>query len=330
MRTMNNKLITIVLLFCIGFVACEEEPEPLTPVESLSIIETMLGDEAEYSEFVKILTKAGLINRMENSEGTFTIFAPTNAAINEYYNRIAAMDSTVNANDTISIINQINGDRLSKDFAYHLVSQLLTTEDLQGSGYIATQSEGGVGGNRLSFYYDNASGSVRLNNDAIVTLGTTTLSNGIIHRIDKVMDLPKLNDFINFDPQFSDFKNLISQSGEADRLNLSTPQSLLAPCNIAFDSDVQTWLADLDAVQLNRVLLYHILKDTTIYQATLSDGIVSTNIENCNLPITIDSLSNSFVVSYSSDTSYFKQPDIFAVNGVLHPMDKVLNPSICQ
>ena len=288
----------------------------------MSIVETLLSDTTEYGLFVQILTKAGLINRLEIGSDSFTVFVPNNSALNSYF--------TANEAD----INTISGDKLFQDFAYHLVSGTLTSSDFAQNGYQTTESQEGPDNNLLSFYYSKISdNSILINESSTATLTSEVLSNGIFHKIDNVLNPPKLYDLISYDPQFSRIKSTFDLAGEQDDLQINGEATFMAPCNDAFDSFFAlqsiSQISDLAVDQLQKLSAYHVFQDTSIFYESITDGLLASSLENRNIVLKVDTLTSTpSILDYQSQSINFKQNNIFATNGILHSIDLVMNPGL--
>ncbi len=312
-----------LFIFILGLSACEEEETPMEPIGQLSIAETMLTDQAKYDLFIRTLTKAGLLNQLERS-GNYTVFVPSETALNNYF--------TANGS-----LEELSGPRLHDDFAYHILRGIYTSNEFDNSGYLETLSLGAPKDNPLSFYYQKNSTQLNINNQATAQLSTTELSNGIMHTIDKVISPPRLLEIISFDPRFANLKQMVSQAGLDESLNLGGQFTLFAPCNEAFDALGDSINAnipqDLSNEEIQALLTYHTLPDTIILSNDFREGTITTpytpdtNLPPRNILILEDSISFELMIEdYQDGKHQFKEQDIFASNGVLHAIDGVLLP----
>jgi len=318
----TNRLILVCCLFVglLGFYACEEEPEVFSPIDEFNMFETLLQDE-NYSLLAQALTKAGLANRLEGNS-TYTIFAPDNDVMNTF----------LDGQD----LDEVDGADLSRILSYHILSGTWLADDLAGNGYLTTLSETGPFEERLSLYFEKDNNTLLLNNQYQAELSSDTLTNGVIHSINKTMETPVLADFIAYDSRLSFLNTTLLDYFNGDQLYLdfqtvSSAITLFAPVNEAFPVffdtlDVSTWMPD-SLGDPRTVLNFHILQDTALYLDNIAD---STNLETSvllkKLLFLRDSVTNELLIQdFHGDQARIVEGDIQARNGRLHIIDRVLN-----
>ncbi|OBY28512.1 fasciclin domain-containing protein [Leisingera sp. JC1] len=140
------------------------------------------ANSADHTTLVAAVQAAGLVETLQ-SDGPFTIFAPTNRAFE------ALPDGTVD-----TLLKPENKDALTEILTCHAVGKEVMAEALQGM----IEDDGGehpvptLGGCTLQATYTD--GKMMLvdenGNVATVTIADVKQSNGVIHVIDTVM-LPK-------------------------------------------------------------------------------------------------------------------------------------------
>lgn len=140
------------------------------PMTSQPDIVDIAASSDQFSTLVAAVTAADLVDTLK-SDGPFTVFAPTNAAF------AALPPGTV---DTLLLPE--NKDQLVKVLTYHVVPGAVTSDQLAGQRLDVETVQGQT-------VHVNGTHGVRVNN-ATVTQADIIASNGVIHRIDKVL-LPK-------------------------------------------------------------------------------------------------------------------------------------------
>merc|ERR1711907_849315 len=119
-----------------------------------------------FSTLVAAVAAAGLVDTL-SSEGTFTVFAPTNDAFANL------PDGTLDA-----LLQPENVQQLTDILLYHVLGSVVTSSDLS-DGLTATTLQG-------STVTIMVTGGVRIN-DANVIVADVEASNGIVHVIDAVL-----------------------------------------------------------------------------------------------------------------------------------------------
>lgn len=145
---------------------------------SKNIVENAVNSK-DHTTLVAAVKAAGLVETLQ-SEGPFTVFAPTNAAFNKL------PKGTVE-----TLVKPENKEMLTKILTYHVVPGRISSKDLMkmmkanGGKYMAKT----VQGEELTFwmkgkdlYIKDAKGG-----SAKVTIADVNQSNGVIHVIDTVL-----------------------------------------------------------------------------------------------------------------------------------------------
>ncbi|MCA3452891.1 MAG: fasciclin domain-containing protein [Rhodobacter sp.] len=140
------------------------------PMSKTPDIVEIAASNDQFSTLVAAVSAAGLVDTLEG-DGPFTLFAPTNDAF-----------AALPAGTVENLLKPENKDQLVKVLTYHVVPGAVTSDQLAGKRIdVAT-----VQGQTVAV---NGTNGVRVNN-ARVTQADIIASNGVIHRIDRVL-LPK-------------------------------------------------------------------------------------------------------------------------------------------
>ncbi|RPG28372.1 MAG: fasciclin domain-containing protein [Muricauda sp. TMED12] len=250
---------------------------------------------------------------LSNEEETFTVFAPGNDAFSAFTNP--------NSNDLNAILSN-----------HVVVGAAAFSSDLTNS-YVNTAAEFAADEN-LSLYINTDDG-VTLNGTSNVVTADIVASNGVIHTVNAVIDLPTVVTFAVADPNFStlvqalteltpstDFVSVLSAQDGAG----SDPFTVFAPTNAAFDA-----LASIPAeADLIPILQHHVVAGANIRSGDLSDGATATTLEGdmitINLPGTGDNIAD--ITDGAGNTGIgIDAVDVQAINGVIHVVDTVLIPN---
>lgn len=268
------------------------------------------------TSLVGALTEGGnttFTDLLSNEEETFTVFAPGNDAFSAFTNP--------NSNDLNAILSN-----------HVVVGAAAFSSDLTNS-YVNTAAEFAADEN-LSLYINTDDG-VTLNGTSSVVTADIVASNGVIHTVDAVIDLPTVVTFAVADPNFStlvqalteltpstDFVSVLSTQDGAG----SDPFTVFAPTNAAFNA-----LASIPAeADLIPILQHHVVAGANIRSGDLSDGATATTLEGdmitINLPGTGDNIAD--ITDGAGNTGIgIDAVDVQAINGVIHVVDTVLIPN---
>lgn len=286
--------------------SCENEDDNNTmkAVADMSIAEYAVSDN-NFSTLVKALTKANLVSVL-SAEGSFTVFAPTNAAFEALFMDLG-----------ISSIDQLTSEQLSPILLYHVLGSEVKSSMIT-EGYVATLSPA-----QSSYLNLNISlnGGVNLNKNTKVTAADVDVKNGVIHVIDKVLLPPTVVDHALANDNFSILVSAVVKAGLVETLMGNGPFTIFAPTNAAFEALFTqlgiSGIADLTAEQLIPILKYHVVSGN-VRSTSLTAGSVSTLNGNIDVTLSPKPAINT--------TTMIIATDVQASNGVIHVIDKVLLP----
>ena len=284
----------------------EEEVEEAAP----TIVEIAVED-GRFTTLVAAVQAAGLVDTL-NSDGPFTVFAPTDDAF------AALPDGTVEA-----LLEDPEGD-LTQILLYHVVGAAVPAADV-----VELDSATTVQGEEISI--EVVDGSVILNGAVEVIITDIEASNGIIHVIDAVLlppsltaeELPSIAEIAAGDENFSTLVAALDAAGLVDVLAGEGDFTVFAPTNDAFDAlpegTIPALLEDPEG-DLTQILLYHVVEGIAVAQAVIGLDSVETLQGEA---ISIEVVDGSVILNGEVEVII---TDIAASNGVIHVIDGVLLP----
>lgn len=322
----------VVLLSLVAVTGCQKEPFSYQDqVRTLSIMDVIRKD-TSLSLTVQALDKAQLSGTL-NTYGPFTLFAPDNNAFRAYL-----------ANNGKAGIADLSDEDIKTLMIYHILAVRLKSADFvpgpqpysTGRGdYIALDISKGTKTDAL------ANGKARLYQTDI------EFSNGIVHRMDAVLDPPVLTigEYLKLNPQYSIMVAGLEKAGLMDTLtNLTnaagarTQLTIFAETNDVFQAAGITSFDNMSLDEVKGLMRYHLVAGgsfTTQYAGLTSavpaiglverwDNTLSTLSPNMHIYYDMAGLKpvNGFID--------FRGSDIVMRNGVLHNVDKhmVFGPSV--
>ncbi|MFD2542490.1 fasciclin domain-containing protein [Lacinutrix gracilariae] len=298
-------------------------------IDGVLALPTIVDHAVANSNFSNLVAALGaadgdLVNVL-SGDGPFTVLAPDDNAFSTFLNGAALGDV-----DT-AVLSQILLNHV-------IIGSTVTSSALvdAGAGYTNTGASG-PGGNAMSLYY-NTSSDVVFNGVSTVTQADVVGTNGIIHAVNTVIDIPTVVTFAAADPTFStlvqalttltpatDFVSILSrtETGNADMLDPSF--TVFAPTNDAFAA-----LAAIpDEAPLTQILLHHVIKEANITSSMLNNpgDTTAATIEGDNITITLpgtgDNIADVTDGSGATDIGIIAV-DVQAGNGVIHVINKVM------
>ena len=307
----------LIFGFVFSIVACSDDEDPIINEEPQNIAQ-LASATADLSILVQALDRADLVSVLEGT-GPFTVFAPTNAAFGDLL-----------ATYGFASLEDIPNDVLTSILLNHVVNGNFQSSGLS-TGYVATNATEASTGNNLSLYINTDNG-VTLNGISNVTTADVEASNGIVHIVDAVIDLPTVVTFATADNTFStlvaaltrgdlttDFVGVLSGEG---------PFTVFAPTNDAFGSLLTELnlneLGDIPVATLDAVLKYHVVGGANVLSTMLTDDMPVETLAAAEFSIDLD--NGAEIVDAQNRRTSIIVTDVQAANGVVHVINNVILP----
>jgi len=267
----------------------------------------------DLSILVEAVTAAGLANTL--STGTLTVFAPTNAAFAALLAELGVTKDALLANKPL----------LTAVLTYHVLGSKVMRADVPlgkaitpvSGGFFKIESNNGLkitdGRNRVSH----------------ITATDIPASNGVVHLVDRVL-LPANKDIVATAQALPDFSILVEAvvaAGLVETLQGAGPFTVFAPTNAAFAA----LLAELglskaallaDTALLTKVLTYHVV-GARVLKAEVPVGTAIASVQGQTF--TVD--ASLKITDQKQRSTAIVATDVFAANGVIHAVDRVLLPA---
>lgn len=315
------KNLSFLFLGLILITSCSDDDTPT--VTPLNIVETAQSV-PDLSILVDAVIKAGLVDAL-TADGDKTVLAPTNEAFTAF---LAAKG--------FNSLADVPNDVLTQILLNHVIdgSNIESSALVGTSGYTNTLADG-PNSTKLSIYYDGTSG-VTFNGGATVVIPDVATSNGIVHVVDEVIDIPTIATFATTNSALSILVDALvyADTGMPTVPYISTvsnaeagPFTVFAPTNDAFASLLEELnydaLTDIPTSTVDAVLLNHIV-GANVQSSQLTSGIITT------LGGDIAADATAFTLTDGNDrvsNIVTTLVDIQSINGVVHVIDKVILPA---
>lgn len=308
----------VILSFLALLISCNNDDNTTAPVDN-SITGLALKT-PDLSILVQALQRAELTATLQAS-GTYTVFAPTNAAF-----------TTFLASTPYATINDVPKETLTAILLNHVIATKLVAADLS-TGYIKTLAKGAASTTNMLSMYVNTTVGVKLNGTVTVTTPNIMASNGVIHLVDKVIGLPTIVTHATANPNFTSLVGALTGPSQPDFVSVLSgtgPFTVFAPTNAAFtalDSELAPGgIASVSAANLTKVLQYHVVSPANVLAATLTEGQIVTPILSPTQSFTIQLSGGAKIKDANNRLSNIVATDVQCSNGVIHVLDKVLLP----
>lgn len=310
-----TKILSLVLAF--SFLASCSDDEDVV-IETNTIVDVAVKN--NLTSLVAAVTRADLGANL-SSNGSFTVLAPTNQAFETFLQ-----------SKGFASVNDVPVDVLRNILLNHVITGNLRSTDLS-TGYAKTNATSAASGTEMSIYINTSNGVV-FNGDSTVDIANVEADNGIVHVVNKVIDLPTVVTFATADPNFSILVQALTRENDFTYVNtLSTPNgtspapfTVFAPTNDAFVDllgELQVnGLGDISKATLSSTLNTHVVAGANVLESNLSDNLP---VNTLGGQLTVNITSNGATLTDSQNrVSTIIATDVQADNGVIHAINKVV------
>lgn len=272
------------------------------------------------SNLVSALTAGGdttFTDLLSDTEQVYTVFAPTNDAFEEFNNP--------DSNDIEQILSN------------HVIIGTVATSTGLVNSYVNTAAVFNEEENNfLSLFINTDDEEIVLNGLSTVIGADLVASNGVIHIVDAVIDLPSVATFAIADPTFDTLEEaLISVDedtgfiGALQTVNGTDPApfTVFAPTNMAFSDLLSTLdvmsLEDIDSDTLAATLALHVIGGANVRAEDLV-SIDGQDVETLGgVDVTIDATTPA-IIDPDGDSNPIIVTNVQAANGVIHAVSRVI------
>lgn len=300
-KTLFTIIAVLGIVSTFALTSCESDDEEVME-NPKDIVEVAVSD-PDFSTLVAALQKAELVTTLQ-SDGLFTVFAPTNAAFNKLFTDLG-----------VSGIDDLTKEQLTPILLYHVIGAKVESTDLT-NGYVTTLSIG-AGNKNVSLKVDAT--NLQLNGGVGITSADIEATNGVIHVIDEVLLPPTVVDIAMDNENFSILVSALVKAELVETLQGDGPFTVFAPTNDAFNALFTalgvSGIADLSKEALTPILLDHVVSGN-VRSTDLTTGTVNTLNNSINIDVTNG-------VKINGDINVVLA-DVQGTNGVVHVIDKVI------
>ena len=290
------------------------------PMESNTIADIVIEND-DYSSLEAALIKADLVTTLSGDQ-KFTVFAPDNDAFAAFL-----------SDKGFANLDEVPTPVLKQILLNHVISGEVMAGDIT-TGYVTNLAVEGTTQSNLSMYLNTDDG-VMINGEVSVEEADIEADNGVIHAVDKVIDLPTVVTFATADARFSTLVSALTREEDFTYVaTLSTPAgtspapfTVFAPTNTAFvdlldELDINS-LDDIDAATLEATLNLHVIAGNNVRAEDLTSGTVAT----LGGDVEVDA-DNATITDANGRMSNIIITDVQASNGVIHAIDQVILPEL--
>jgi len=310
----------------------DEAPTPTPTAPTQNIAELAIAN-PQFSILVEALTAANLVDAVSDEGAALTVFAPNNTAFNTFFDDQSVTDTNGDGSRVDDAIADLGADAVTQLLLYHVIGEEIPASAVTDKMYRETSSTLSPSSDALSILVEPANSTVLINGGiekgATVITPDISATNGVIHEIDGVLELPSVVDHAIFNSDLSELVGAVVATQLVDPLNMATELTIFAPVNQAF-MDIQMTVDGLSDSALVDVLEYHVLP-TQVRAGAISAGEQNTlQNENITINVTADNNDNISVsiTDANGDISNVVLTDVQGTNGVVHVIDRVLIPTL--
>jgi transforming growth factor-beta-induced protein len=311
----------------------DEEPTPTPSGPTQNIAELAVAS-PQFSILVEALTATGLVDAVA-ADGSMTVFAPNNDAFNEFFDQAGLTDDNGDGSRVDEAAAALGADAVSELLLYHVIGAEIPASAVTGKTYVNTSSTTSPDGDALSLLAEPANNTVLVNGGngnngadkgATVVAADIFATNGVIHEIDGVLELPSVVDHAIFNSDFSELVGAVVAADLVPTLEAADAITVFAPVNSAFEA-IQSTVDGLTLEQLTSVLTYHVV-GSQVRAEDINPGAVGTlNGQDITIGVAADDVTVT-VTDANGGVSTVILTNVQGTNGVVHVIDTVLIPTL--
>lgn len=280
----------------------------------------LVSSDSNLSSLKAAIDKAGLSATL-NQSGTFTLFAPTNAAFATF----------LQANGYASL-NDVPTAALKTLLMNHVLNSEVKAAAIS-TGYVSTLAMGSASSTRPISMFINTNGGVKINGVSNVVATDIDANNGVIHKVDAVIGLPTIVTHATANPQFTSLVSALTRSDMPNFVGIlsgtaNSPFTVFAPTNSAFSSLLtEIGAANLAAIPkttLENTLKYHVVTGANVGSNNLTNNMMVPTFQGGSFKIT--TTGGAKITDNNNRVSNIIVTDVQCSNGIIHAIDKVLLP----
>lgn len=306
----------------LGLVSCSTDDDGVDP--PTNTIAEIVANSANLSMLQEALVRANLESSLQAS-GSKTLFAPTNAAFTVFLANANFADIEAVPVPVLQqlLLNHVLGDRVDQSILRAV-----------GKNYTETLADGPLADTNLALYFDATGASIILNGTAEVEEADIPATNGLVHVVDAVLDLPTLATFVQANDAFSQLTLALTTATPGTNfmttLSGTANYTLFAPPDAAFDelldsNTAWTTVNDIDEALLTSVLQHHLINGA-VSSSDIINNQTATSLEGDLLTFSTANGELNITDGSGNENILVVVGDIMAVNGVLHAIEKVMLP----
>lgn len=312
------KISALVLLFAFLVMSCDDNRDDEMVMDTS--IYGLVSRDTDFSNLKAAIDKAGLAATLTTS-GSFTVFAPGNAAFSAFLTE-----------NGYASLNDVPTAALKEILLNHVLSTKVMAANVT-TGYVSTMAKGSASSTKnLSMYLNTASG-VKINGISNVVKTDIDASNGVIHKVDKVIALPTIVTHAMANPNFSTLVTALTRPDQPNFAGIlsgtaNSPFTVFAPTNTAFGSLLSelglSGLGAIPAATLENVLKYHVVAGANVASTNITNNMTVNTFQGGTFKIT--TTSGVKITDANNRVSNVIATDVQCSNGIIHVLDKVLLP----
>ncbi|MGB6038140.1 MAG: fasciclin domain-containing protein, partial [Cryomorphaceae bacterium] len=245
----------------------DEDPIPTPSGPTLNIAETAIAS-PQFTTLVAALQATDLVDAV-SADGPLTVFAPNNDAFDAYFqSQGLPAGSTI---DDVLATPDFDVETVRQLLLYHVIGSEIPAAAVTGKTYAPTSSTASPEDDALSLLAEPANNTVWVNGGsgkgATVIAADIFATNGVIHEIDGVLELPSVVDHAIFNSDLTTLVGAVTTADLVTTLDTTSNITVFAPTNDAFDQIT----VPTDVAELAAVLTYHVL-DSQVRSGQIPTG----------------------------------------------------------
>ena len=321
-----TKLLPIAL-FSIALFSCsnDDNTNNLGNNKTSITITDFVRTNENYSLLASALETTGLDTLLSDPNTQFTVFAPNNESLDAFLKAKGFSNglTDIDTDEEIALVKNILENHVIAGSEFKANAIINTAPNYIKNAATGPKDLAG-GDTNLSMLYTVVEGKVMINGSTEVTVPNAfDANNGIIHAVDKVIDLPLISTFATADARLSKLVTALTDANLVTTVDELDPATVFAPTNDAFGKLAATPTGG----DLSNVLTYHVIADVNVVSTDVI-GIIGQETPATVQGQNIDIIKGPAIKGKgNTESSGLVILDVQAINGVVHVIDTLLLPT---
>ncbi|MCB9262772.1 MAG: fasciclin domain-containing protein [Flavobacteriales bacterium] len=295
-----KSLVAFVIVLNLNACKPDEGTDDNQPTESISQSLTSSG---KFSMFISAIDRAGLSGSLSSTASNYTLLAVSDLLLQDN-----GIDFTAMTDDEVKSFVKL-----------HLIAGKKNPSDFTNKGYVSSEANEGLNGEKLSIYTEVVNETPYFN--GLASFNKFDATNGVIYELEKNLRPLTLLETIQTNPNLKNYySGIILDGAIKTQLSLETDNTVFAINETELVEFLKTQ-SQITMGGLSASMRRSILNNTMIYDETVASSGLTGTITTEGDDMVATNSGGSIKINGTIDVI---QQDIYSTNGVIHIINGVI------